>query len=329
MSGLAKGKTHITVGKRSALYWQCRREKETETLPRPAQKAQKGGVFMNIWLITFILTGLLITVVPMAMFRKEIKAFLTGLKHKVKYVCSDDYDPKRQERMDLTMAFGFALTVAFTILRAAMGYRFNGFFGFIERLLVWGLGCFTVVFVLLCLGRSIRYARSLPRRKLLAVCLLLPAGILTAYMAGKLIGFPLFRAIMTALDKSFFYGDDQWPRVCVTAATLSGLYVWFFTAKASDEFRKWPVQLAVFALVAVAAVWIPLGIGAVFAFLLFALALKVGYVYIITKYATTKEADAILSQAETAQEEAWKREAEDNMWKRAIYDIPAPEEYPE
>jgi hypothetical protein len=280
----------------------------------------------STWLATFIIAGILLIVVPLVIYRDEIKAFFTRLSRTVAYVCSDDYDPRREERMELTMGLGFALTGVFTILRAAMGYRFNGFFGFIERLLVWGLGCGTVVFVLLCLSRSVRYARSLPARRLLAVCLLLPAGILTAFLTGKFVGFPLFRLIMTAIDRGFFLGDDSWPRVCETAAALSGLYVWFFTAKSGDEFRKWPLRLAVFALAAIAAVWIPFGIGVVFAIALIALALKAGYAYIVAKYATAAEGFAILHEAKTAEEEAWKRQAESNMLERAAHDLPVREE---
>ena len=270
------------------------------------------------WLISIMI----VVVGAVFFFRDQIRGFFK----KVKYVCSEQYDTKSSERVDVMLVFGSILTVLFTIVQAVAGFDFNGIFGFISKLIVWGIACNTLVYVLLCSGNAIRYARSIPKQNLLAVCLLLPAGVLISYLAGKLIGFPLLHVIMEAIDKTFFYFNKELQPVCERTAALCGFFVWFFVAKDGDEFRKWPMLLIAFAVLGIVGTFLPLGLGAVLAGILIALVFKVGFQYVLGKYATPNEAAAITSFAETKEEIEAQNTAMSNINNRVVHETPVTDE---
>ena len=270
------------------------------------------------WLISIMI----VVVGAVFFFRDQIRGFFK----KVKYVCSEQYDTKSSERVDVMLVFGSILTVLFTIVQAVAGFDFNGIIGFISKLIVWGIACNTLVYVLLCSGNAIRYARSIPKQNLLAVCLLLPAGVLISYLAGKLIGFPLLHVIMEAIDKTFFYFNKELQPVCERTAALCGFFVWFFVAKDGDEFRKWPMLLIAFAVLGIVGTFLPLGLGAVLAGILIALVFKVGFQYVLGKYATPNEAAAITSFAETKEEIEAQNTAMSNINNRVVHETPVTDE---
>ena len=165
-----------------------------------------------------------IVVVAGILIFTNLDAVEEGIK-KVKYVCSEEYDPQSSERMVLSIILGAVLAIIVTIIQLVRHYNFGGIFGFIETVLVWWIVCGTIAYMLLCSGNAVRYARATPKQKLAPVCLLLPAGVLTAFIASKFITQPLLGWIMSIITR------DTWEAVSSEGyAMLCGLYMWFYMA---------------------------------------------------------------------------------------------------
>ena len=231
----------------------------------------------------------------MAIFRFGLGGGLDKLKSTVKYVCSAEYDPAGPERKRMTAVLGLSLTVVFTVIMILTGYRFQGIFGIIQDLIIWSIVICTIVYIALSAKNGMRYLHSIPREKRLPVLLLLPAGMLVGYLTGKLIVYPLINLILR------MEGDNT-RLASEGAAALSGLYVWFFTAKSADEFRKWPKKLAIFAAGGAAGALVPWAIALAILAAIAPVVYKMAVGVSLGKYATNKEADAILGTPKNEQE---------------------------
>ncbi len=235
---------------------------------------------------------------------------------KVKYVCSEDYDTQSSERITLSVILGAVLDVIVTIIQLVRRYNFRGILGFIETVFVWWIMCGTIAYMLLCSGKAIRYIRTTPKQKLVPVGLLLPAGVLTAFIASKFITQPLLGWIMSAITR------DTWETVPAEGyAMLCGLFMWFYLAKDS-EYRKWPKQLAMFAAAGAVGTLIPYGLALILLMVVVAGAFAVYKSATLDKYATPNEAAAIRRKPETEEEWNAQQEANDRWAERAANQTP-------
>ena len=188
-------------------------------------------------------------------------------------IYSPGYNEKSGVRGGLAAAVGLFLALGVTIWGAVSGWRMNGFFGALEIfLLLWvAFGC--VMEVVFRIHHIYRWLRRTPPRRIVLAALFLPVCLLTGYLAGRFAGFPLYMAVEDWLDKATVgrtYSSAQWYDMCMFMSLASSVISWGVFASRSALLRNWLKLLLGVALIAIAACFVPLGVGGLLVWLLLA-----------------------------------------------------------
>ena len=225
-----------------------------------------------------------------------------------------------EDRITKSIAAGVVLGIVVAIVLLITGFHFGGIFGFIFRLLYICIGCGTIAYMVLSVPDALSYVRATPKKQLVPVCLLLPAGVLVSVITNLVIGQPLVGWLMSLFTR------DSWTAVpSAVYAALLGLYVWFALAKDS-EFRFWPKQLGIFAIAGIAGALAPYGIGLV----ILVAAGSIGYKALshisYNTYTTAREKEILSRTPKTPGEQKAYEQAEQNWAARATNDTPVSRE---
>lgn len=158
--------------------------------------------------------------------------------------------------MGLALLSLLLVVIGVVVLWRTGTYRFNGFFGAVEKGLVWWVMLFCALYAVSKIPATIRCVLRMPWWRTLLAAASFPAAFLLSAVVFEHVGFPVFRAFMNAWYGWMGYHVEptQSEFLPMCEATVRGLtlFVWGATVRRAFVFRGWPGLLAAYALSAIA-----------------------------------------------------------------------------